>query len=265
MRLLIILISLVIILLAGLLLAGGSFKNFQIPRKPQPASQGDLLAEFIRTIPPQNQTSSGGIMPEPPRENMKKTEDFVRPMVTGEAKIEYSFDENFERGGGDKYTYPLTVFVAPNPFRWRIDFSVPQKNFTENFINDGKKYYICDSESKFCSEFSSLTDPAFSTPLPITEFLNDFLDPLQLKKLLPGAKQTQIKEETRIIAGLSSQCKKATDEAGTVEICLAKESNLPLSIHVDRGANLGYHTIEAKTVSFSPLLPDTFTPPYPTQ
>lgn len=265
MRALIALTSLVVILLAGLLLAGGNFKDFQVLKKPQPKSQGDFISEFIRTIPPQKQTSSAGIMPEPPREAMKKTEEFARSIVAKEAKIEYSFDENFERGGGDKYSYSGNIFIGINPFRWRIDFSVPQKNFTENFINDGKNYYVCDSESKFCSQFSSLTDSTFSTPLPVTEFLNDFLDPLQLKKLLPGTKQVEIKQEVRIIAGLSSQCKKATDGAGTIEICLAKESSLPLFIHLDRGATLGYHTLEAKTVSFSPLSPDTFTPPYPTQ
>lgn len=262
MRVLIVLISLVIILLAGLLLAGGNFRDFQVLKKPQPKSQGDLITEFVRTVPSQEQTSSDGIMPEPPREAMKKTEEFVRSMVTREVKIDYSFDESFEKGGGDKYSYSGNIFIGVNPFRWRIDFFVPSKNFTENFINDGKNYYVCDSEQKLCSQFSSLTDPDFFTPLPVTEFLNDFLEPMQLKKLLPGAKQTQMKEENRTIAGLSSQCKKATDEAGTIEICLAKESNLPLFIHIDRGANLGYHTIEAKNVSFSPLPPGTFTPPY---
>lgn len=263
MRIPLILIGILLALAVGLFFLGSNFKNFQILKRPQPKSQGDLLTEFIRTIPLKKQASSAGIMPPPPREAMKKAEEFARLIVTKEVKIEYSFDENFERGGGDKYSYSGNIFIGINPFRWRIDFSGPPNNFTENFINDGKKYYVCDSESKFCNEFSSLTDPTFSTPLPVTRFLNDFLDPLQLKKLLPGAKQTQIKEEARMIAGLSSQCKKATDGAGAIEICLAKESNIPLFIHVDRGVNLGYHTIEAQKVSLSSLAPDIFTPPYP--
>ncbi|MDP3998785.1 MAG: hypothetical protein Q8P89_04195 [bacterium] len=264
MRTILAFICVAIILLAGLFFIGGNFNNFQMIKRPQPKFQGDILTEFIRTVPPQKQASSGGIMPEPPREALKKAEEFARSMVTNEVKIEYSFDESFEKGGGDKYSYRLNISVAANPFRWRIDFSGPPNNFTENFINDGEKYYVCDSEQKFCNEFSSLTDPGFSTPLPVTEFLNNFLDPLQLKKLLPGVKQAQIKEDDRVIAGLSSRCQKATDEIGTVEICLGKESGIPLSIYVDRGTNLGQHTIEAQKVSLSPLAPDTFTPPYPT-
>lgn len=205
--------------------------------------------------------AQNGIVADPPREALKKMEQYAKGFANIEGKAYYRFLEYLgETPNEDR----ISLSVSSNPFRWRADFSIPSVKTQYVYIFDGNKYYSCFSGSRGskCSPLPSLDN--LSTPIPLTEFLNSLVDPLQLKKFIPGTTESSeatIERTERTILQKSADCTKGNDKYGEVEFCLDKGNGMLLSISLK--TKLRRYNIEATNVSDGPLEVNTFSPPYP--
>mgnify|MGYP001619151174 CR=1 FL=1 len=209
------------------------------------------ISEFVGSLQNAKPSSQGGIAPQPPREAIKQVEKFISGQTIKDTGIDYRLTVNF---GKNKETYGLVVNAASNPFRWRIEFMDTKTNYQTIIINDGNTYYSCNSYQKICDKLLSLDE--LSLPIPFTNFLNAFLDPLQLKKFVNITPEITIKT----IAGKTADCLKGKDDKGEVEICTDQESGIPLLIVVKR--NLDEYSLEALKIDIAPLPANIFFPPH---
>lgn len=215
-----------------------------------------LLEEFARAVPAKSQPSQGGFLPEPPKEALKKAEQFIKNRLKTEAKITYQLTEELGLENKEKYNYEVIAYVSPQPFKWRIDLNthIKEEDLRYIYMNNGDSYFVCNSESKTCTSFFSFSDPQFSTPLFLTNFLNTVLDPLQLKKFIGGT------EESRQ-AKIGSSCTSGADEYGTMEICIDQKTGLLLSMDVR--TKFRYYGLKSQRIETSIISSEVFSPPYP--
>lgn len=223
-------------------------------------SDQSLLGAFAATLKGVKPSSQEGFVANPPRETLKKVEQFVKGMVTKDGRADYNFTEYL---GENQYNHRVSLYVSATPFRWRADFSTPSVNAESIYMQDGSKYYVCssDPEGKGCSILPSLD--YLTTPIPLTEYLNSLLDLLQLKKFIPGTQESReatFENTVKTIATKSTKCVKGVDKYGEVEFCIDQESGMPLLISLK--TKLSRYILEAQVVDSSPLSPDVFSPPY---
>lgn len=259
-----------IIFILTVIAAGSVFWITKIPQKKfggKPTTSS-LLSEFVETIfRAYKSPMGGGILPEPPRALIKKTEVFLKEMIKSEIKVTYTFTDHLAESSSP---HSLVVYTAPNPFRWRVDFIMNLKSgeYKNIYLYDGSVYSTCSSGGNAplgCYRASeTFLENELQTPLPLTEFLNDILDPLTLKKLVPEvkAKQAQIQKDTRIIAAYSADCQIVDDEYSILDFCFAKDANLLLHLDVKRKTSSGnilrHFTLTAQSVDFSPFPKEVF-------
>jgi hypothetical protein len=223
-------------------------------------SDQSLLGAFATTLKDVKPSSQEGIVADPPREALKRVEQFVKGIVTKDGRADYQFTEYL---GENQYNHRISLYVSATPFRWRVDFSTPSVNTQSIYIQDGSKYYACssDPEDKGCSILSSLDD--LGTPIPLTEYLNSLVDPVQLKKFISGTRESReatFENTVKTIVTKSTDCVRGTDEYGEVEFCIDQESGMPLLISLK--TKLRRYILEAQAVDSSPLSADVFSPPY---
>lgn len=262
-----------IIVILSTIVAGSIFLITKMPQeKPEsglPASS--VLSEFVETVSRVSKPAiESGILPEPPRAQIKKAELFIKEIMESTVKIDYAFTDYVPE---TPLTHSLVVYAAPDPFRWRVDFimNLDKEEYKNIYLYDGQAYYSCNiigSEPIDCYRASeTFLEKELQTPLPLTEFLNDVLDPLTLKKLVPEIKanQAQVQKDTRTIATYSTDCKIVDDEYSTLDFCIAKDTNFLLHLDVKRktssGSILRHFTLTAQSVDFSPLSQEVFTLP----
>lgn len=251
------LVALVLVIIAIILV------NRPLGKLGEKKSKQSPLGAFATTLKDVRPSSQEGIVANPPREALKKVEQFVKGIVIKDGKADYLFTEYL---GENQYNHRVSLYVSANPFRWRADFSTPPVNGQSIYIQDGSKYYVCSSyspEDKGCSVLPSLDD--LGTPIPLTEYLNSLLDPLQLKKFIPGTQESQeatFENTVKTIATKSTNCVKGIDKYGEVEFCMDQESGMPLLISTLK-TKLSRYVLGAQSVDSSPLSADVFSPPYP--
>lgn len=240
------------------------------PESELPASS--VLSEFVETVSRAYKPATGeGILPEPPRAQIKKAEGFLKGRVESEVKVTYTFTDYLSKSSSP---HSLVVYAAPDPFRWRVDFimNLESGEYKNIYFYDGSAYSSCSANGNApldCYRTSqTFLEDELQTPLPLTEFLNDVLDPLTLKKFVPGAKeskQVQVQKDTRTIATYSADCQVVEDEYGILDFCTAKDTNLLLHLDVKRktssGSILRHFTLTAQSVDFSSLPQEVFTSP----
>jgi len=266
-----ILIVVILIVIVG----GSAFWTVQMSQK-KPESKfpvSSVLSEFVETVSRvyKPSTGDGGILPEPPRAQIKKAEGYLKERVESTIKVTYAFIDYVLE---PPLTHSLVVYAAFDPFRWRADFfmNFEKGEYKSMYLYDGSAYSSCSTSKTAppdCYRASqTFLEKELQTPLPLNEFLNDVLDPLTLKKFVAEtkeSKQAQVQEDTRTIATFSADCKVVDDTYSTLDFCIAKDTNLLLHLDVKRktssGSILRHFTLTAQSVDFSPLPKEVFTSP----
>ncbi|HUW21466.1 MAG TPA: hypothetical protein VMW41_02240 [Candidatus Bathyarchaeia archaeon] len=249
-------------------------QNPQTPSTPAPPAPATLsaLSEFVkmasRFARPATGEMTGGIVPEPPRAFLKEAERFAEKWVKSPAKTNYTF---FDSVASPSSSNSLVVYVAPDPFRWRVDFNTNRENieYKTIYLFDGSGYSSCNvtaAEPPECYQaLPKFLEAEIQTPIPLTEFLNSLLDSRILSKLLPeitNLERAQEQNGKREIAGYSTKCKIVKDEYRIFDFCVDEEANLLLYLDVKNttttGKVLGQFTLTAQDIDLVPDLQEAF-------
>jgi hypothetical protein len=245
----------IILIIFTVLVIGVAFKvsplAFLLGGRSEKPTNKSGVNELIGSLEKTKPSSQGGIIPQPPREAIRLVEKFISLQEIRDTTINYRLSIDF---GTNQEIYDLVVSAASKPFRWRIEFIDPKTNYQTIFINNVNTYYTCNSYEKTCAK-SSLDE--VNIPLPLINFLNAFLDSLQLKKFVNKTPETTVKT----IAYKATDCLKASDEKQEVEVCTERNSGMILLIFLKR--KLDKYTLEGKKIDVATLSAETFSPPYP--
>lgn len=249
-----------------------TMKSQEKPEKPA----GDLsiysFSDFVKKISRIPKATTGdGIMPDPPRAMMKEAERFAEMQVKNPVKIDYAFTSD---AANPSASFSLALYATPNPFRWRVDFIMNLKDgeYKNVYLYDGSTYRTCRAEAnaqlKCSTEPQDFLEKYITTPLILTDFLNDFFEPLSLKKLVPDTEESRkanFQKYTKTVAGYPGNCQVTDDEYSTLDFCLAEDENLLLYLNLKKksrsGTIFGHYTLTAQNVDSSTLPQEVFVSP----
>ncbi len=226
--------------------------------------------DFVKKIGEMKNVKGRGVFPDPPRAIMKEAEKFLKSQVKNSIKINYSFTTSIS---DDRSAFNLIFYSTPDPFRWRIDFIMRFKDgeYKNSYFYDGSNYYSCivepNTKANCYVEQKDFIEKHMSTPLVFTDFLNDFLDPLSLKKLVGevnGIRERNSKKYSKTIASYLGDCQIAEDQYSIIDFCINREKNILLFIDLKRKANSGkiikHYSLTAEEIDFSQIFENLFTP-----
>jgi hypothetical protein len=255
----------------------GSF--FLIKRKNQ---SGELLFNtaqessflgFAKGISSVSKPRGGGtVLPDLPREMIKKAEDIVEKQVENPVRAEYVFTSSTS-DYDSPFSFLLVLYAAPDPFRWRFDFVMDDIEEGDRYVNiytyDGINYRTCDLGVGRCTVApDNFIEGYLTTPLNLTYLLNDFLEPISFKKLVPNTKESRkasFEEYTETIIGYLGNCQIADDEYSIIEYCLNEEKDILLFLDLKTkwpsGGILRHQTLTLQDIEFSDLSGEVFTSP----
>jgi hypothetical protein len=239
--------------------------SFPMPIPTQP-SKSSTLSEYLkianRHSKPATGELSGGIIPEPPRKFVKESEKFAKKWVKEPTRVTYNF---FDHAASPESSSSLTVYISPDPFRWRVDYDINTKKgkYKIIYLFDGKGYSSCnidENASKNCYQASSqFLEKEFQPPIPLVQFLNDTLDTKTLKDLVPiisSLEQNKSQAKKMVFAGKNARCLSVKNELRALELCIAEEGNMLLYLDVvsfsTKGKKLSQLTLTASDIDLSP-------------
>lgn len=219
-----------------------------------PVKQQSFILSFVDSVSKAHKsTDTGGILPDPPREQLKKAEEVVAKQIESPVKIVYSLTDYLP---SPPLTHTLVLYAVPNPFMWRTDFimNLDDGKHQNTYAYNGSNYLNCSADGDEPLECFDAPDTFLekylSTPLPLTEFLNYALDPQTLKKLITKAG----KEYSQTIASFPADCRIVTDQYNKVDFCFAK-AYPNLLLYLDFEVYARRFTLRGESADFSPSFP----------
>lgn len=264
-----------LVVLGFLILAGAAHVGYWYGTQRFRQTSAPTFSDFVEMAgsfaKPATGAMGGGAVPVPPRAFLKKTESFAEKWVKIPAKATYTF---FDYAADPLSTNTLVTYVAPDPFRWRVDFVTKREgtDYKTIYLYDGDNYSSCnivgDTLPDCYQAPVDFLEKEIQIPIPLTELLNDTLDSIVLEELvLEVAKLGQVsgQERAREIAGYSGECSAVSTEYRIFDFCVAEGTNLLLFLDVKstsaKGKILRQFTLTAQEVDLSPDLRKVFTLP----